>query len=115
MGESLPLFASSFNAGAADRARALALAQERMEGHRATPYASLATTDSTEQVTRGDSATADARQFTVNTTIAYDATVPDNRQRVITVTVTPVATSGRFTAGGVTLMMLRASDEVGVN
>ena len=113
---SLFLFAASFNAGASDRARALALAQELMEDYRATPFADLATTNATQTITRGDTEEgADQRAFTVNTTVAYDAAVADNRQRVITVTVTPVATNGRFTAGGVTLMMLRASDEFGDN
>ena len=109
---SLFLFSASFGAGASDRARALALAQERMENWRGRPFSALAATDTTETVTLGETTAgkADARTFTVDTTVAPDPDVPDNKQFIITVTVTPVPVGGRFTAREVTLMMLRASE-----
>lgn len=113
---SLFLFSMTYNAGASDRARALALAQQRLEGYRAKPFTQLATVDATEQVQVGGTASGqvDQRTFSVHTKIEYDAAVPNNRQRVITVTVTPAA-AGRWTAGAVTLRMLRASDKLGAN
>lgn len=114
------LFSASFNAGASDRARAVAIAQETMEELRAKPYtdASLAAADTTVTVTRGssDADEADQRSFTVRKLIVNDGTTsPANMQKTITVTVTPVATGGRFSPGGVTLTMLRASDTIGEN
>ena len=113
---SLFLFSMTYNAGASDRARALALAQQRLEGYRAKPFNDLATVDATEQVQVGGTASGqvDQHTFAVRTRIEFDTTVPNNRQRVITVTVTPAA-GGRWTAGAVTLRMLRASDKMGAN
>jgi Tfp pilus assembly protein PilV len=111
---SLFLFSASFNGGASDRARALALAQERMEGWRAKKFSDLAAGTTNEPVTLGDTAAdkADARKFAVTTKLE-----PDNagspKQFTVTVTVTPVATGGRFTANGVRLMLVRASDAFG--
>src|SRR5215207_9387456 len=92
---SLFLFSASFNAGASDRARAAALAQERMEGWRAKDFSALAEAETNETVTLGDTATTkvDARDFTVNTKLEPDDPA-DPRQFTITVTVTPVATGG---------------------
>lgn len=112
---SLFLFSASFNAGASDRARALALAQERMEGWRSKDYSALAETDTAETVALGGTGAeeSDQRNFTVATKVEPDPDVPDDKQFIVTVTVTPVATGGRFTAGGVTLRMVRGSDEFG--
>ncbi|HEX8286266.1 MAG TPA: hypothetical protein VF588_23090 [Pyrinomonadaceae bacterium] len=114
---SLFLFSTSFNAGASDRARALALAQERMETHRATAFDSLASGTTNESVNLGSTAAgkSDRRTFKVQTKIQDDADVPGSKQKVITVTVTPEEVGGRWTGGGVTLVMLRASDDVGTN
>ena len=117
---SLVLFSASFNAGASDRARALAIAQERMEQMRAKSFddASLAAGTTTTTVESGSSVTgkSDLRSFTVTTTIENDATTtPANQQKMITVSVTPEALEGRFTPGAVTVLMLRASDEIGDN
>jgi type II secretory pathway pseudopilin PulG len=110
------LFSASFNAGASDRARALAIAQETMEGLRAESYADLAAGTTTETVEDGEEAHSDIRKFTVVTEIENDGTTaPANRQKQITVTVTPEAAGGRFSPGGVTMSMLRASDEIGDN
>ena len=114
---SLFLFSANFNAGASDRARALALAQERMEMHRATPFAGLAAGTTNEEVNVGSTAAgkSDRRTFNVQTKILDDAAVPDSRQKVVEVTVTPKEVGTRWTGGGVTLVLLRASDEIGDN
>jgi Tfp pilus assembly protein PilV len=112
---SLFLFSANFNAGAADRARALAHAQKVMEAHRATAFNSLPTADSTATVQLGSTAAgeSDRRSFTVTTDVENESGF-NNRLKRITVTVTPVA-NGRWTGGGVTLVMLRASDVNGNN
>ena len=114
------LFSASFNAGASDRARALSIAQETMEELRAKDYpnAALAAGTTTTTVERGsdEEGEADLRSFTVTRVIENDTTTtPTNMQKRITVTVTPAAVDGRLSAGGVTLVMLRASDIVGDN
>jgi Tfp pilus assembly protein PilV len=114
------LFSASFNAGASDRARALAIAQQTLEELRAKDYtdASLNAGTTTTTVTRGstDEDEADQRSFTVMKKVEPDGpTNPAGRQKKITVTVTPVALEGRFSPGGVTLLMLRSSDAVGSN
>jgi Tfp pilus assembly protein PilV len=110
------LFSASYNAGASDRARALAIAQERMEQVRAQNYDDLEAGTTTTTVGSGEHAGNDLRNFTVVTTVEDDATtVPAGRQKKVTVSVTPVATGGRLSTGGVTVLMLRSSDEVGDN
>ncbi|HEX8354561.1 MAG TPA: hypothetical protein VF611_16770 [Pyrinomonadaceae bacterium] len=112
---SLFLFSTSFNAGASDRARALALAQQLMEDYRAEAYTSLVNGTTNTSVDLGSTAAgkSDRRTFAVTKKIEDGATTdPTGRQKKITVTVTP-AVNGRWTGGGVTLVMLRASDLVG--
>lgn len=113
---SLFIFSVNFNAGATDRARAFALAQQRVEALRALPYTSLTATTATAntgavQVGSTAASESDRRTFNVTTTIADHASVIDSRMKVITVTVTP-ATAGRWSAGAVTLRLYRASPEV---
>ena len=115
------LFSASFNAGASDRARALSIAQETMENLRARSYgdaALAAPSTTTTVVERGsdEEGAADLRSFTVVKRV--DPNVVSGGvvvQKKITVTVTPVALEGRFSPGGVTVLMLRASDLVGDN
>jgi Tfp pilus assembly protein PilV len=114
------LFSASFNAGASDRARALAIAQETMEELRAKSFADAALTEGTTTTTveRGSTADgeADLRKFTVVKQIENDSTTsPANRQKKITVIVTPAAVGGRYTAGDVTLLAVRTSDSLGSN
>ena len=114
------LFSASFNAGASDRARALAIAQETMEDLRARNYTdaafNLGTTTTTVVRGSAEEGEADIRRFTVTKVVALGPTTnPAGRLKHITVTVTPVAQDGRFSAGGVTVMMLRASDLIGNN
>ena len=112
---SLFMFSMNYNTGAADRARALALAQQRMEILRGTPYDSLSTVaaamPASENVGSPNTPDNDQRTFNVTTTVADDANVPNSRQKVITVTVTP-ATAGPWTGGGVMLRCYRSSNIV---
>jgi Tfp pilus assembly protein PilV len=115
------LFAASFNAGASDRARALAVAQQTMEELRTKNYgdASLeAGQTTTTLVARGsdEEGVADLRSFNVEKRVENDPTAtPAGRQKKITVTVRPVAVDGRFSPGGVTLVMVRSSLVLGSN
>src|SRR5256714_12852133 len=115
---SLFLFAIGYNAGASDRARALALAQQRLEILRATAYADLKTTadamPATETVGSTASPDYDQRTFNLTTTVADDANVPNSHPKVITVTVSP-ANAGRWTGGGVTLRCFRSENKLGSN
>ena len=115
---SLFMFSMNYNSGAADRARALALAQQRMEILRGTPYDSLSTVaaamPASENVGSPNTPDNDQRTFNVTTTVADDANVPNSSQKVITVTVTP-ATAGPWTGGGVMLRCYRSQNIVGNN
>ena len=113
---SLFLFAIGYNAGASDRARALALAQQKLELLRATPYSSLSTTAAampkTETVGSSASPDYDQRTFNVTMTVADDPAVLNSHQKIITVTVTP-ANAGRWTGGSVTLRCYRSENKMG--
>jgi Tfp pilus assembly protein PilV len=112
------LYSTNFNAGASDRARALAVAQQKMEALRAVDYTTLATTAAGSTyngtVTSGSTSAADPRSFSVVTTVADDPNVSNSRQKVITVTVTPAA-AGRWTGGSVTLRSTRSQNQLGTN
>jgi len=113
---SLFLFSASFNSGASERARALAVAQQKMEQVRAEVYDDLAAGTTSETVESGSYYENDRRTFTVETTVEDDETTnPVSRQKRITVRVTPETVGSSFSAGEVTVLMLRASDEVGEN
>lgn len=111
---SLFIYSINFNSGASDRARALALAQQRMEVLRVTAY------DDLDMVANGfngpvvvGSRTAgesDERTFSGVTTVTEDANL---KLKTVTVTVTPV-NSRRWT-GGVALRTLRAATTTGTN
>lgn len=114
------LFSASFNSGASDRARALAIAQETLEEVRAKSFsdASLTAGTTSKSITRGSNATdqSDLRTFNVTTIIENDGTTsPANRQKKVTVSVTPAAVGGRFSPGSVTLLLVRTSDTTGSN
>lgn len=110
---SLFLFAANFNAGASDRARSLALAQQKMEEQRSKPFNTLAVGETTQTINLGyTDARADRRTFIVNTRVENDPAVAASKQKIVTVTVTPAA-AGRWTGGSVVLRMLRATDVVG--
>ena len=110
---SLFLFSVNYNAGASDRARALAIAQQRIETLRSATYGSLANGDTTVTVNSGSTTAgeADRRTFSVRTQIENTSGVNDSRQKTITVTVTPVAVGGRPSIGAVMLRTYRSSTE----
>lgn len=109
---SLFLFSINYNAGASDRARALAIAQQRIETLRSTPYAGLANTNSTVSHNDGSAAAgeSDRRTFAVTTQIENTTGVNSSRQKTITVTVRP-NNAGRWSSGAVTLRTYRSSIE----
>ena len=115
---SMFVFSMNYNSGAADRARALALAQQRMEILRATNYPDLSTVaaamPTSENVGSPNTPDNDQRTFNVTTTLADDANVQNSHQKVIIVTVTP-ADAGRWTSGGVTLRCYRSENVMGTN
>ena len=95
--------------------RALAHAQKLMEEYRATDFDLLGNVNSSAPVNLGSTTAgeSDRRTFTVARKIEGEAGFNDKLKR-ITVTVTPVA-NGRWTGGGVTLVMLRSADDTGTN
>lgn len=114
------LYAANYGSAASDRARALALAQERMEQVRSMKYDDLAflydDEDFNGKVTLGSTAKgqADARTFTVATTVENDpVTGATARQKRITVTVTP--DTPQAWAGEVRLRVSRAENATGDN
>ena len=117
---SLFAYAVTYNRGASDRARAFAVAQQRMEVIRNTPYNSLNQTFATANtgaVQTGDRNTSDVRRFDVTTTITNEAIVSGTpRRKTITVTVRPQDTAaGSWGSGTITLVTQRASLEIGPN
>ena len=112
---SLFLFSMNYGSGAADRARAFAIAQRRMEIIRSTPFTSLPATGTVTE-TVGAVSTGDPRTFTVSTTVANDAdaNLTAARQKIITITVTP-QNNGRWSSGSVVLTTYRASSLQGNN
>lgn len=115
------LYAANYGSAASDRARALALAQERMEQVRSMKYDDLAflfdDEDFNGKVTLGSTAKgqADARTFTVATTVENDPVTgaTNTRQKRITITVTP--DTPQAWAGEVRLRVSRSENATGGN
>ena len=115
------LYAANYGSAASDRARALALAQERMEQVRSMAYADLAFLDDDDdfngKVTVGSTAKgqADARTFAVATTVENDPVTgaTNSRQKRITITVTP--DTPQAWAGSVQLRLSRSENVTGAN
>ena len=112
-------FAVTYNQGAGDRARAYAVAQQKVEIVRSTAYADLTAafaTAHTGAVERGTAGT-DLRRFDVTTTITNDLVIDGTaRRKTITVTVTPRKLSNKhWSSGTVTLVTQRASNDMGPN
>lgn len=111
------LYAASFNSGASDRARALAIAQDKVEELRAIKFSNLPAS-STVDIQSGstDAGKSDQRTFRVVTLVENDTTTnPADRQKKITVTVTPASLKGRFSTGDVSLIIVRTSETAGAN
>jgi Tfp pilus assembly protein PilV len=105
---SLFVYSVKYNAGAADRATAQAIAQRQMESLRKTNYDSLAAATST--------VTAAGRNFTVNVAVCNDGTAAcggSTSVKRLTVTVTPANAGSAWALRSVTLITLRSSQTFG--
>ena len=106
---SLYVYSINYNSGAADRAAALAIGQQRMEQIRRSSFNdSLLTYSTTETVTNA------GRRYTLSTAIC---TTPDcggsPTLKVITIQVTPAAAANRWSSSPVTLISQRATPMIG--
>lgn len=107
---SLFTYAIQYNTGANDRALAQAIAQQRMEFLRKTPFDQIAS--STTTVTSG------GRSFNVVTTACNDGTAAcggSTAMMRITVRVTPRGAGPSWTQSSVTLVALRGVTSFGPN
>jgi Tfp pilus assembly protein PilV len=107
---SLFMYATRNNSGAADRAAALAIAQQRMERLRNVSFddASLAT--GTTNVTVMNA----ARRYRVQTTICDTAACGGSATlKMITIQVTPTSAGTVWASNSVNVSTLRASPDVG--
>ncbi|HYX29756.1 MAG TPA: prepilin-type N-terminal cleavage/methylation domain-containing protein [Pyrinomonadaceae bacterium] len=87
---SLFVYATNYNSGSGDRAAALAIAQQRLERLRRTPYSdtSMAAGTTTESVTSA------GRSYTISTTICATSDCGGSSTlKIITISVTPVSTN----------------------
>lgn len=116
---SLFSFAVTYNRGASDRARAFAVAQQRMEVLRATPYNNLnqAFAQANTGAVQVGQRPTDQRRYDVTTTITNEMVVNGTpRRKTITITVRPQDTQARtWGSGTITLVTQRASLEMGPN
>jgi len=107
---SMFVYAIGFNAGANDRALGLAIAQQRMERLRKTPFTDAALNAGTvnETVTNSN------RSYTVSTTVCNTADCGGSAtSKVITVQVSPTASSSQWSRTAATIITRRAAPAVG--
>jgi len=105
---SLFVYATKYNAGAYDRAVALAVAQRQMEALRKTPYSQLASGTQT--------ATDAGRSFSVVTTVCNDGSAAcggSTSVKRVTIQVTPQNGGGAWARSPVTIMTLRSDTGTG--
>ncbi|HEX8138399.1 MAG TPA: prepilin-type N-terminal cleavage/methylation domain-containing protein [Pyrinomonadaceae bacterium] len=108
---SLFVYATRNNSGAADRAVALAVAQQRMERLRSVSFndATLAAGTTNTTVVNGD-----GRNYSVQTVICDTAACGGSSTlKKITIQVTPMSAGQLWAANAVVLTSLRASPETG--
>jgi Tfp pilus assembly protein PilV len=107
---SLFMYSTRNNSGAADRAAALAIAQQRMERLRSVTF-----TDATLNVgTTNATVTSDGRRYRVQTTICNTAACGGSSTlKNITVQVTPTDAGLIWASNSVTVISLRASPDPG--
>ena len=112
-------FAVTYNQGAGDRARAYAVAQQKVEIVRSTAYADLDADFAaahTATIDDGGTSGIDLRRFDVTVTITNELVIAGTpRRKTITVSVTPLASGERWSSGTVSLVTQRASNEMGPN
>jgi Tfp pilus assembly protein PilV len=108
---SLFVYAVNYNSGSGDRSAALALAQQRLERLRRTPFNDtlLATASSTETVTNA------GRSYTVVTSVCSTSTCGgSDTLKIITISVTPVSVNQWANTPAV-ITSQRAAPSVGPN
>jgi len=106
---SLFVYAVKYNSGSGDRSAALAIAQQRIERMRRTPYddALLSTALTTETVINA------GRSYTVVTTVCWDSTCGGSATlKVITVSVAPIS-ANQWANTPATIITRRSSPAVG--
>ena len=106
---SLFVYAVKYNSGSGDRSAALAIAQQRIERMRRTPYddALLSTASTTETVINA------GRSYTVVTTVCWDSTCGgSDTLKVITVSVAPIS-ANQWANAPATIITRRSSPVVG--
>lgn len=105
------IFATNYNSGAEDKARAMAIGQREMERYRAVHFddASLNVASSSKSVV------AQGRSFTVQTTICATSGCGGSASlKIITIAVQPMsAGQGSWTSSSVQLIAYRASTSIG--
>jgi Tfp pilus assembly protein PilV len=107
---SLFVYAVNYNSGSGDRSAALAIAQQRIERLRRTPYDDtlLTTASTTETVINA------GRSYTVVTTVCWDSTCGGSDSlKLISVAVTPVSTN-QWANTPATISTRRTSPSVGL-
>jgi Tfp pilus assembly protein PilV len=108
---SLFVYAVNYNSGSGDRSAALAIAQQRLERLRRTPFSDtlLSTPSTTETVTNV------GRSYTVVTTVCSTSTCGgSDTLKIITISVTPVSTQ-QWANTPATVTSQRSSPSVGPN
>jgi Tfp pilus assembly protein PilV len=107
---SLFVYATRNNSGAADRAAALAIAQQRMERLRSVSFDDASFTVGTTNLT----VTSAGRRYRVQTVICDTAACGASATlKKITIQVTPTSAGPIWASNSVTLTSLRASSDVG--
>jgi len=107
---SLFVYAVNYNSGSGDRSAALAIAQQRIERLRRTPFddALFSTETATETVTNA------GRSYTVVTTVCWTSTCGgSDTLKIISVSVTPVSTN-QWANTAATITTRRSSPSVGL-
>lgn len=109
---SLFVYAIKYNSGANDRLISLAIAQQRMERLRKTPFtdAVFSTDTTTETVTNA------SRTYNIVTTVCSTSTCGGSSSlKLITVQVAPLGATGQWSSTPVSVTALRATQTVGAN
>lgn len=107
---SMFVYAIGYNAGANDRALGLAIAQQRMERLRKTPFTDAALNAGTVNET----VTNSSRSYNVSTTVCNTTDCGGSAtSKVITVQVSPTASSSQWSRTAATIVTRRSAPAVG--
>jgi len=109
---SLFVYAIKFNSGANDRLISLAIAQQRMERLRKTPFTDpvFSASSTTETITNA------SRTYNIVTTVCSTSTCGGSSTlKLITVQVTSLGATGQWSSTPVSVTSLRATPVIGAN